>query len=68
MEKIRKGLITFGKLGKGEYPYFVDFDGWNEGSASPIKTNEEMDEEVAKLIKKHSDTYKLTIKRKDHIL
>lgn len=63
MEKRRKGIITYGHLGADDFKYFVDFWGFQEGSGSPIKTKEEINPEIKRLIRMHSNKYKLEIKK-----
>jgi len=59
--KKRKGIITIDYCNNKENPFSVDFDGWNEGSGSPCKDEQEVKEQVENLIKRHSDKYTLRI-------
>lgn len=60
----REGIITIDKLESNYIPelrFSVDFCGFNEGSGSPCRNNEEVKEEVERLVKRHSKEYKLKI-------
>ena len=58
---MRDGTITIDTLDNHELPFSVDFWGWNEGSGTPCKNKEEVDEQVKFLINKHKDKYKIKI-------
>ena len=66
--KTRKGIISYGVQDSEELPYFVDFDGWNEASGTPLKLKSQINKEIKALIKEYSEKYTLTIKREERIL
>lgn len=61
MEQKRKGIITINYCNNKENPFSVDFDGFNEGSGSPCKDEQEVKEQVENIIKRHSEKYILRI-------
>jgi len=63
----RKGIISYGNQNSEEWPYFVDFNGWHEGSATPLKLKSQINKKIKALIKEHSKNYKLTIKREESL-
>jgi len=58
--KKRKGTITI-RISNGNYPYGVDFDGFQEGSGSPCENEEEVNKILKELVDRHSKDYDLTI-------
>lgn len=64
IQKIRDGTITIDTMESKCCPnlkFSVDFNGWNEGSASPLENEEEVKRVVNDLIKRHSKNYRLKI-------
>lgn len=61
---MRDGIITIGTMTSESCPelkFFVDFDGHNEGSGSPFKTEKEAEEHLKYLIEEHKKEYKIKI-------
>ena len=59
----REGTITINTMDSKTCPnlkFSVDFDGHNEGSGTPLETEEEVNSHVEYLLKQHKD-YKLKI-------
>lgn len=64
IQKMRDGTIEIDTMESETCPdlkFSVDFNGFNEGSGSPLKNEEEVKECVNNLIKRHSKNYKLKI-------
>ena len=58
-----KGIITIQEHKDWEnFPYSVDFEGFQEGSGSPCKDIEEVEVCVQQLKERHGKNYKLEIK------
>ena len=59
--KKRKGVIKIANLESKDYPFAVDFDGYNEGSGNPCENETEVKECVDMLIAGHQSSYDLEI-------
>jgi hypothetical protein len=64
MEKIREGIIEIGNMKSDccpELKFYVDFEGFNEGSGTPCESEEDVKKQVEYLINRWGKEYKLKI-------
>ncbi len=59
----RKAEIVWGFLVNKKYPFFVNFNGWNEGSGWPIETKEKINLRIKELFKEHSKKYRIKVRK-----